>query len=281
MNAIAQPPGVGADFVEERSRRRGGCVRRAGVVPGGRVERRSAVAYRAREHVLCRHALPGLREEGAGGVASAARLEAEHAAARGRDPDRAAAVAPVCDRDDARGHGRARTATRAAGGAGQVPGVVGRPEEFGFGHWDEPEFGGIGLADGHEACGLVPHDDLAVAVGQEVAEETAAAAGGDACVGGDEVLQQEGNALERAVRHAACGRRAPDVVHLLNDRVDLRVQALSSGDGFLREFGGRDLAPAHEVGEAEAVVRVVFGERHPARSFLRRGGHGAGREGVC
>ena len=70
--------------------------------------------------------------------APARRLEPDQAAARGRDPDRAAAVVAVGDRHHARGHRRRRAAAGAAGRAVERPRVARGAEAARLGGRQDP-----------------------------------------------------------------------------------------------------------------------------------------------
>ncbi len=104
----AEAPPVGPGDAPDRRERR------AGPAALGEREQQRAVAHGAR-HAVVRVEPTGRIAGRVGLHAPAARLEAEHAAARGRDADRAAAVARLRERHDAGGDGRGRAAARAAG----------------------------------------------------------------------------------------------------------------------------------------------------------------------
>ncbi len=75
-------------------------------------------------------------------------------------------------------------------------------------------------------------------------------------------LMRNGDALERAVRQIALRGLARLVIGLEDDGVQRRIVPLDPRDGFFEQFGRRNLALAHEMGEAEAIVPVIFREAH-------------------
>ena len=124
----------------------------AGHVAGEQVEQLRGLGDRARQHAVDderRGAEVGRRRD-----AVALRLQADQPAARGRDPQRAAAVVAVGERDHAgRDRGR-RAAGRAArrarrGPTGCAPGRRARGSVTG----QDPELGELRRADDHEAGG--------------------------------------------------------------------------------------------------------------------------------
>jgi hypothetical protein len=126
--------------------RPGGVAR---LVAGQHVEQRRGVRHRVREHAVLDEEVVAL--VGPARDAPAAGLQAHEAAARGRDADRAAAVAAVRERHHAgrhRGRGAAGGAPRRALG---VPRIAGRPEAPRLGDRQDPELGQVGLADDDEA----------------------------------------------------------------------------------------------------------------------------------
>ena len=79
------------------------------------------------------------------------RLDAEDAAERRRDANRAAAVAAQRDRAEARRDGRRRAAARSARRARQIPGIVRGSEDAVLGHRDEAELRRVRLAEVYAA----------------------------------------------------------------------------------------------------------------------------------
>ena len=144
-----------------RRRRRG--VRIARHRPVGDVEQRRGVAHRAGDDELGREAVPALAGGGAERVAAARRLEADEAAVRGGDADRAAAVAGVRRRHDAGRHRRRRAAARPAGAVRWLPGIAGGAEGVGLGGRQQAELGRVGASEDDQAGGEELVGDVGVA----------------------------------------------------------------------------------------------------------------------
>nr|WP_293248379.1 hypothetical protein [Nannocystis sp.] len=125
--------------------------------------------------------------------------------------------------------------------------------QLGFGVRGDAELGGGGLGDGDEPGGAVAADELAVVVGDMVAVEAVAAAQRGAGDGGEEVLEQEGDAGEGTLGQGLAGLGPGLLVHRGDDRVDARVDGLDALDDRLHELARVKLAGADERGEAEAV----------------------------
>ncbi len=98
------------------------------------------------------------------GAPAPARLEADQPAARGRDPNRTAAVAALGDREHARRHRGGRATARATRGVLGVPGIAGHAVAEVLGDGDRAELGGVGPAGENEAgFDQAVGDDLALA----------------------------------------------------------------------------------------------------------------------
>jgi len=96
-----------------------------------------------------------------------------------------------------------------------------------------------------------------------VAAGFAAAGHGDARDGGNKVLAQKGHAGKRALRDGARGCRSGHIIHAVNDRVDLRVDAVDAQDRFLAQFHGRDFLFSDQFGQPQAIVFFIVGKtRH-------------------
>ena len=81
-------------------------------------------------------------------------------------------------------------------------------------------------------------------------------------VGGAEVLEQERDALERAVgKVRRSGLGAPLLELLVDDRVELRVERLDPADGLVDELRRRDLTLADELSLGGRVHRRGFHHR--------------------
>src|SRR5437867_4934418 len=140
------------DLFAVRARRRWRGVGIAEIRSSRGVQKRRAVANRARHRVLDGETTEDVAVVRAERVAPARGLEAEEPAARSRNADRASAVVRVGHGDHARGHGGGRPAARAARRSAEVPGIARRPEEPGLGRRENAELGRVGFADDDESC---------------------------------------------------------------------------------------------------------------------------------
>jgi hypothetical protein len=66
------------------------------------------------------------------------------------------------------------------------------------------------------------------------------------------------------------GRLARLVEHGVGDGVDLRVDRLDAGNGGLDQFQRGNLAAAHQFGQAEGVVLLIFGKSRHDRSLRQQ-----------
>ena len=124
MNATRSLPGGALRRRQERAGRRR-AIGIAGLAAGHRVEQRRAVAHGDRHAMLRARAGQGLADRRQADPA-ARRLQAEQAAQRRRDADRAAAVGGVRHRQAARRDDRRRAAGRSAGREVLAPRIDGR-----------------------------------------------------------------------------------------------------------------------------------------------------------
>src|SRR5574341_649819 len=99
LEGDAQLAWLGADFLQERPRRRRCPLGIAGRRTAAGVKEGGAVADGAGEGMAAGEAAPAFAHIRAGGIASAAGLEPEEAAVGGRDTDRAAAIGAMGGRD--------------------------------------------------------------------------------------------------------------------------------------------------------------------------------------
>ena len=226
-----------------------------------RVKQSGAVAHAARDDVIDREAAPALAGERTARGAGARWLEPEEPAAGGRNADRSATVAGMRRRHDARRHGRGGPAGRAAGRAAQIPRIAGGAAEAALGRWRKGHFRRRRLAEDHQAGALVALYERRVASRHEVGEETGAVCGDRSGQHGADVLEQEGNARERAVRQRTAQALQAVVVELQRKRVDRRIDGFGRSDGGFEQLGRRDGALPHQSGEAESVMGAVVGER--------------------
>src|SRR3954447_16983096 len=119
-----------------------------------------------------------------------------------------------------------------------VPRVLRGAVGLGLGGREDAEFGKVGLADRDETGVAEPLGQVAVErraevdLLQELRAEVERLAG-ERCA---EILEQERDALERAVRDLPPGSLAPILEELVNDGVELWVQLLDVGDGRLDQL---------------------------------------------
>src|SRR5690348_10281971 len=135
-------------------------------------------------------AVPALADIGTGRRPRARRLQAEQATSRSGNADRAATVGRMRHRQHADSDRRRGAAARAAGAERLVPRVARRPEETRLDRGREAEFRGVGLAEDDEAGTLQPPDDLAVVVGNRVAEEGRSVGGRRTGIESTEIFEQ-------------------------------------------------------------------------------------------
>src|SRR6185437_14569467 len=222
-------------------------VGRAGLGAAGEVEHRRRVAHRAGDHVLDHETLREVVAVRQVRAAVAGRLQADEAAAGGRDADRAAPVAAVRHRHDAGRYRRGRAARRAADDVAEVPRIAAGAVELAFGRAGDAELGEVGLADrGDAALAVAPHQPAVLRIHHALAISTA---GGPRPAGdGDQqVLDQERHAAERPVRQRiGLGPRL--VEGLVDDSADLRIVAANPGDRRLDQLAGGHRALADQVG---------------------------------
>ena len=223
------------------------------------VEQLGGLGDRVGEHAVLHEEVVALlgtaRDPPAGG------LQADEPAARGRDPDRPAAVAAVGERHHARRHGGRGAAGRAARRALGVPGVAGRPEAARLGHRQDPELGQVGLADDHEAGLAQPPDHERVVPRNEVAEDVGAERVGHA---GDRrgVLDRDRHPRERPLvpRPDRVGRGEGALGVDVHERVEVAVELVDAVERGLGQLARAELALAHQrrelAGRPEQEVGV-------------------------
>ena len=221
---------------------------------------------------------PSSEGNGARRDAAARRLQAEEAAARSGDPDRAAAVGAVRERDEAGREGGRRTSARPAGREVRVPRVAGRAVELGLRERDGPELRRVRLAEDHEARVAEPSHDGRVEVRDVVGERAARVGRADAC-GRREVLDRDRDAAERRVVGArVCGARVGEGVLAADghERVERRDRVARSARGRARRARPTTTSPvrirrACSVGREERELhreRTVSASREMARAGL-------------
>ena len=167
-----------------------------------RVEAERRIGDRPRDHSTGGETRPVLTQDRAAGDPPARWLQADHAAARGRDADRTTTVAAVAQRAEAGGDRRSSTAAGTAGGPGLIDRISGGREHRSLGNRAGAKLGGIRLSQNSGALVLQPANGEAVELRDRFLEdrrpEAVAISGERGCF-----LDRDGNALEQTQRFAA------------------------------------------------------------------------------
>ena len=169
-------------------------------------DRRVAHGPGERSHVVER---PRERHRPRSAHAPVGGLEPHDAAAGGGQPDRAARVRAERAVREARAHGGARAARRAAGRVARAPGCLGIPVMGVVAERPERQLREVQAAEGDGAGRLEAAEDRRARVGPEVLGEGGAAGRGSA-VPGEEVLVGERHPVERAAGAARLRLGLPD-----------------------------------------------------------------------
>ncbi len=170
------------------------------------------------------------------------RLEADRAAQRRGDPDRARGIRAERDRHDAGSDGRGGSPAGPAGAERGIPRVLRRAVVRIVVGCAERELVGVGLAD-EDGAGDAQHpDDRGVAPRNPVLEDAGAGGGADA-LRRDQVLDAHGHAVERAAARAGGqllrrdpGIRQRPVGRDGDEGVELGLRALDAFERFLDEL---------------------------------------------
>ena len=164
----AAPGGAPASSIKRPALRRRG-IRIARHVSGRSIENRRRVAHRTRHDVLDGEAVPGSPVSGPNDTRPREGLSPDQAAFARRNPNRAAAVVGVRDRDHPRRNGCRGTAAGTSGRASQIPGIARRTEGLGLGGRDESELRSVGFAETDEPCGFELRGQIGVTGRDKVA----------------------------------------------------------------------------------------------------------------
>jgi len=170
------------------------------------------------------------------------------------------AVAGVAERDHPGRHRRRRATRRAAGGPLGVPRVAGGAKSLRLGEGGQAELRRVGLAKDDDPRRLEAAHQFAIVGPGDAAQRLRAVARRVAGDGGEQVLEQERHACERAIGQRSGGRPASRLIHAVDDGVEGRVEAVGAGDGRFKQLGRRHLPRAYQLGQAQRVVGVVVGE---------------------
>ena len=118
-------------------------------------ENAGAVGMNALLATCQREGVPAIYDSGVVGLVrdeSGRGFDAVDAAERGRDADRAAAIAALRERSETGSDRRAGPTTRSSGGFAVLPRVVGRTDDPVAGIAFPTELGRVGLPEHHRAC---------------------------------------------------------------------------------------------------------------------------------
>ncbi len=243
-----------------RPRRDAGC---AGIGAGDRVEDRGNVAHAAGLDELDGQAAQWVGRHRPGGNAVAGGLEADETVARGRNADRAAAIAGVCDRHQPCRHRGARATAGAAGAAARVPRVAHGTKQLVLRRRRVAELGRLRGSRVDEAGAAEARHQLAVDRRDQTLGEPRTGVAAHACGMRDQFLGEEGNAGERSARQTGRHGFFRVARQRAADRVDLRIDPLDRGDRGLEQLTCRNLLCRDQLGKAEAVmVGVVVQADH-------------------
>ena len=178
------------------------------------------------------------------------------AAARGRQPQRAAGVGAEAGGNGAVGHGRRRSGRRAAGDAGRVPGVAGMAQHVVVPRRPVGELGQVQRRDLQGAGGLEAGDGGGVGGGRLVGADLGAPAG-DLALAVEHVLVGERHAGERPLgaalgdgRIGSLGGGQGLVGLQRDDAVGQLVAGLQALDGGLGRLDAGDLLVADGLRQA-------------------------------
>jgi hypothetical protein len=135
---------------------------------------------------------------------------------------------------------------------------VRRAQRFRFGVGHQAKFRRVGLAEDDGSRGFETAHHLAVVRHGHVLHQASAAAGRHTSIGGQQVLQQERHAPERAIGQVTFGSHARLLVHFVDYGVELGIVRFDAADRFFNQIGGRHLAGAHEFSQPQPIELVEF-----------------------
>ena len=187
--------GKGEQPVGDRDRSR---CRVSLVAPGDCMEQRGGVTDVARKRPdLVERA--GERDDPIAADPAVRRLEPDDPGQGRRLADRAARIGPDPEGYVIRGDRDGRTAAAATGDRVEIPRVADGPVGAPFGRRAHREFVHVRLAEDHRAAGVEPFGDVGV-VGRPIALEDPGAGGRLAAPDRHQVLESDGDAMERMER---------------------------------------------------------------------------------
>ena len=192
------------------------------------------------------------------------RADPDEAVEGGRNPDRAPEVGAEAGRREPSRDRRAGTPARPPGGAVDVPGVAGGPEDRVRGVDVVGELGGVGLPEHDRARGPQPFDADGVLLRDVVLQDLRAEGRADP-PGEDVVLDDDRRPLQQP-RHGPAGEPPVDRIRLVErrvvqgaDGVEGRVDRLHPGERRLDDLAGAHRAPPDLPRDARGrVLRQVL-----------------------
>ena len=209
------------------------------------------------------------------GMATAGRLQAEHAAGRRGNADRSAAVAALGQRDEPCRHRRGAAATRPSGRELRAPRVVRGAVERGLRGGQETELRGVGQTDRKQSPVDQPRrGGMALLSDVGCEEPTGERVGGAGP--GDGRLEERRHPGQRALRCGVARELEGPIEELRRRRTNLGVELLDAPEGRLQHLGAGQFALRDAVGQCDAVeshqlVPGVDGRRAALRPRI---GHG-------
>ena len=210
----------------------------------GEVHERRAVAHGTADAML--HADIARQIAPAKEDAATARLQAENAAARCRNADRAAAIRRMSERD------RRRAARRAARRMLEIPGIVARAEQQRFRGGEQAELRRVALADHDEARLLIGCDER-IGFLRDIFREEARAGRGARAREIVEILHEVRHTGEGALREIAFRGVPRAVIEFRDDRVYLAVHLFDPLDTGIDQFERREFAFRDQPGLPQRI----------------------------
>ena len=221
---------------------------------------RGRLGDRAGEHAVLDQEVVAL--VGTARDASTGGLQPDETAARGRDPDRAAAITAVGEREHPGRHRRGRATARAARGPVGVPWVPDRAEAARLRYGKDPELRHARLADDHKARVADSANEEGVVARDEITEDIRAHRVGHPRDGGG-VLDGDRNAGERSRIVGADGlRRGHGTLGIdVGEGVDGRLKRLDPLERRGDQLGRADLTRMNQRGQLRRGFEEQLGHR--------------------
>lgn len=238
-------------------------IRGAEIRALGGIDQCRGVAHAAGEEPVDGHAGPPLAGRWPVGQACPGRFEPEEAARRSRDAHRTAPVAAMGNRYDPSRHCGSGPGRRSTGNVADVPRIACRSAVGGsFGSWPNAELGAGRAGEGDQSAALQPGEQLGIDGVAVVAVQARPHARRKVDGFAAEVLDQEGNPAERALRQAGGDGPAGPIDLHRHHGGDLLVGVGRARQRSVEQLAGRDLLGAHQSGQVSGIVTAVFVVAH-------------------